>query len=283
MLNNERIYNIDNFYIGEICIVEKIGNSLNNNTDTFKPYRTVLNLKSNGALGISLKKDINWEKREKYYKVLTIFYKNGNEFICLHDGNIYSPMPNTLYNLSSLLPKYSYNIPTKITIKTALSLFNILFNKSLSLEKIYNNDKYNIEDFFIGTLALYTGFIPKDKKNEPQDVNLAIKYILSNNSHNICLTSKSTNGNLLNDQIVVPGRHQHKYYKSLFLKVPDGMYSVNGFITLNKSLSGNIFEKTPTIAESYYKQLIPITEKIKIPSKKISIPKVLEKIKIINI
>ena len=251
-LDDEEKYSINNFYVGELLLVEKLGSN---------GGKEILGiLKKSGAKEISFTNNTDLKKRERYYKVLTIFMKVNDSYLCLHDGNVYKDNVSGLWSLSSLLPKYSYHIKDKISIRKSLGL--------------YNDDKYDVNDFYVGTLVLYNEFIPGNKGIDKRYFNMPFKYILSKNSSYICSSNKG--GNIVDG---VNGLCIYNHYRSLFLSINGVMYSINGFMELDKYYFENESLGKDIYGESYCKQLVPISDKLDIKAAKISIPKVLSKLK----
>lgn len=265
-LDDEEKYSINNFYVGELLLVEKL--SSNGGKEALG------RLKKSGAKEISFTNNTDLKKRERYYKVLTIFMKVNDSYLCLHDGNVYKDNVSGLWSLSSLLPKYSYHIKDKISIRKSLGLYNDLFHKGESLECLYNDDKYDANDFYVGTLVLYNEFIPGNKEIDKRYFNMPFKYILSKNSSYICSSNKG--GNIVDG---VNGLGVYNHYRSVFLNINGIMYSINGFMKLDKYYFENESLGKDMIGESYCKQLVPISDKLDIKADSISIPKVLRKLK----
>ena len=277
---NNKMYNIDNFYVGELLFIKKISD---------ENFANVLEIKkqllANGAINLT-NDDSNyadlfdWNQNVKYYKVITIFYKEKDNFLCLHDGNIYKNCEETkclnLTELTKMLPKVSYDYPQKVTIDQVLMMFNKLFNKSYKLIDIYKDTKYQITDFYVGNLIILIKFTDKETKQK-QYYNIYEKYILEKNSH---LIGYLSNSNKVNDLVNLPvGRYKYNVYRCLVLKLSDNsLYNINNFqIYKNQDRPYNLISERP-VGESYYENLTPITDVLKIPkTTRLSIPKVLTK------
>lgn len=253
-------YPITNFYIGELYLYKQFGNLLAGNC--VKEGQNKINaFNQSGAINFqqdSISKYIDWEERREYTGFLTLFYKQGNQYICLHDGKIYKPnQPNIIDNLvllSDLLPKIDANRITKISMHDALELFDTLFKTSMDESKLYIDNKRPKSNYFIGDIVL--------KERTPLEITDArIQYV--NLSHHFML-SKS------NLEIYSFGRdnYSNTVYRCLFLKDIVDLYNINNhqFYNLNEDTFDSIIP-----FEDYMKNF-----KIDIPAKTISIPKALK-------
>lgn len=287
-LTNLEKYDINNFYIGELCLTQKIDTTSYLRSKYPEKLIKKKNLLIKGAINLqknNFSEDaMSFERREKYYKVLTIFYKYNNNYLCLHDGNIYGistiDFCNNLIKLPVMLPKIGYNIPEKLTFKETLLIFENLFEPTISLEKMYNNDKYKINDLYIGNLVLYTEFLSLGQSRDKKEINLPIRYILEKNSKLIGISSNSIKeADSINKNLPI-GKYKYTHFKCLFLKLPNGLYNINDFQIYTKGISKITSQKNRPIGESYYEKLVPLAKELdKSPGNKISIPSVLSKIK----
>lgn len=150
---NKKIYNINNFYIGELYLSYEFKNLLQSENSIQKSKTSSLCI--NGAINFEqglLRKYIDWEKRKSYEGILTIFYKENDNYISLYSGKLYNSNSEDFYeNLVSLpnaLPKSGFDIPSRISIKEALFLFDTLFknSKAKNIEEFYSTD-YQIPDW----------------------------------------------------------------------------------------------------------------------------------------
>jgi len=275
LTNKEKEYDINNFYIGELTLISN--NSKEENTN--------LNLLETGAILLENKTIYDakeWSKKPKQSKILTIFYYINDNYLCLHNNKTYQTNEIDLFNnLTSFLPQISFNIKNKLTIQEVLTIFNTLFQPSVPLNTIYNDKKYKLTDLYLGTLVLPTEFIPLDKQKKHQYLNQPLKYILDKSTKSRKTSSKSITSVTSNPLSLPLGRYIHTYYKCLFLKLPNnqGYYNINNFQIYNNDLKPNLSNQEKPIGESYYEDLIPLTEildKQKLGNN-ISIKKVLSK------
>jgi len=276
MLSNEKKYDINNFYIGELTLIS------NNSTEENKN----LKLLESGAILLENKNiydDKEWSKKTKKLKVLTIFYYINDNYLCLHNNKIYTTNEINISNtLSSFLPKISFKIPNELTITSVITIFNNLFQPTISLNTIYNDQKYRLADLYLGTLVLPTEYIPLDNPKNHHQLNQTQNLILSKSTKSRKTLSKSITSSTPNPLALPLGRYIHTYYKCLFLKLPNnqGYYNINNFQVYNKEIKTNSSNQERPVGESYCEDLIPLTEildKSQI-SNKVSIKKVLSKI-----
>ena len=255
LTNEEKEYNINNFYIGELTLT-----SNNHKEDEF------LKLFESDAILLENKTICDaeeWSKKTKQIKVLTIFYYINNNYLCLHNNKSYTKDEiNISDDLSSFLPKISFKIPTTISIPKVLSTFNNLFQPKISLNEIYNDQKHKVADLYLGTLVLPTDFIPLNKQKDHKHLNQPINYILSKSTKIRKTSSKSITEETTNPLSLPLGRYIHSYYKCLFLKLPNnqGYYNINNFQIYNKEIPLNLPSQEKPIGESYCENLIPLIE-----------------------
>lgn len=276
--------NINNLYVGELYLTEILENRHTKDNSTLLKK---IELIKNGAIDSNENKmfliKTNSKNKIKKHKIITLYYKINDKYICLHDNNIYYNNGlyyyNNLIEFKVLLPKISYYIQEEITILDSLIIFDKIFNKQISLEQIYNNDKYDIKDYYIGTFLIYTGLLYKNKNIIPNSIYDYFKYILSKNSRIIC-SSNNTCKIKLNNNEEITGRCQYNHYECLFLKTETGLYNINNFQTIPfKNVTDNIYTNR-TINNNYCNNIKPLTQEYSINlNDKISIRKALIKIK----
>lgn len=279
MFNNKK-YNIEDFYIGELYIGDLGLYSATIVVDTIQ----------NGAIDIQDRLLIkHYDKdRHRYYDILlTIFHKYNNEYTCLHNGKTYTQEGTdyckSLISLKDLLPKVSYNIPEYLSFKEPYHIFDKLFKnrKAQKIANSHNKTPYDINDFYTGNLNLYEGFILEESGSHyPYTYyNLPELRILFESD------AKVKVGNYLeifNEQDNTSKTHNYLVCNCLFLKFQgENLYNINNFQTYNKGVLSNEQLTEFKIGESYYDHMVPFTEtlkeqEVKYDKEKITIPKALK-------
>lgn len=277
MISNQitKEYDINNFYIGELTI---ISNNSNEETENLKLLETGAILLENRTIS----NDKEWSKKTKQAKVLTVFYYINDNYLCLHNDNIYTINEIKIFNnITKYLPKISFSNKNKLTIREILSVFNTLFQSNVPLNEIYNNQKYKLTDFYLGTLVLPTEFISLDNPKDHRYLNQPLNYILEKSTKSRKISSKSITSATENPLSLPLGRYIHTYYKCLFLKLPNnqGYYNINNFQIYTKEIKSNLSVQERPVGESYCEDLISITEMIDKSQlgNKVSIKKILSK------
>ena len=132
-------YNIENFYIGELCLSREFGNLLVRTALSEEEKSQIeirLITKCNGAIEIN--NYIDWSARRNYVSLFTLFYKENEQYICLHNNNVYSTNGfdhcQNLIPLSTVLPKVSSTIPNELSINFVLYSAIIACDKLLLKE-----------------------------------------------------------------------------------------------------------------------------------------------------
>ena len=224
-MTNNKLYSLNDIYIGEVYfpITDKT---------------TIENSKiiSNGALEVTPKdKNLKLANGEDYFVLLSIFYRYNRNFICLHDGQVYSSKKNingprleTVVPITELLPKLGGFIPKRVTLSSLLSIFNNLFKSEYignnRVEKMNSDRKYKKSEFFRGTLTLFTGESKESLPEQYKLYNLPNRVILDNNSTFL-------------EEIKVPqslkekaGYYEYRRYRCILLS-PNGRiyYCLNDF------------------------------------------------------
>lgn len=273
----QRTYDIEKFYVGELYLEYPIEVLFNYKKITEEEVRREIKKNeaiNNGAIEIEnnmivRKKSYNIGKN--YDLILTIFYKDKDEYLCIHNGEIYKldgvDFCDNLVPFKNYLPKYSFDISNKFPLEEVLYLFNLLFTKKTrnKLAYVYNeNDKYNMDDFFVGDINLYCGFTRSRIKIYS---NLPEKYLLLRNGAKLKEKIKKE------ETDIVIKTHNYEIYKSLFMKTSEGMYNINNFQIYKPNDFENINQNF--LGESYLDGIIPLKEVISINEskiKKLSIP-----------
>ena len=287
-------YDINNFYVGELYLSYQFGNLMvlsKLTEEEMKERRKVATICMNGA--IDFQKDLinsytNWENRRSYQGVLTIFYKKDDKYISLHNGMAYDSFGDdfcdNLVPLLELLPKVDFNKPTTISTKEAIKFFDILFKKSRfnRADKLYNQIEHSTQDFYVGNLNLYKGFLPDNKReNRYQYSDLSQKYVLYR-SNAILGGMYQRTGENKDDYGLVYDSHDSADFTCLFLIQPNGLYNVHNYQIYNLgNLKKEHFDNKEFIGESDCDCLISFQQyldegKIVNASQSITIPKALK-------
>lgn len=284
MLRREK-HDIKNFYVGELYISTGInGPLLSSNKEITKENRIKYDIQRkiimNGAIDINKHFCLNTDNGFRWYKgFLTIFYRQDNNYICLHNGNYYrltgEDFCENLFRLDKLLPKISYNCPKEISTRRALIMFEQLFDKNYEYqtEKFYNNQSYKLDDFYVGCLAFCYNCKSLDERRT-KNINLPQKYILSkSDAHLSFITGCSDDENEI--------EYDHLHFDTLFLKRKKGLYNLHNFQIYNSGIleKKHFLEHKPN--ESYYDWMVPFAEvleekKLEYNSDNITIPKALK-------
>ncbi len=222
----DKIYSLNDIYIGEIRYpISSIALPIDKSK-----------ILANGALKITSKHDnVPLNIDEESFVILSIFYCYNRNFICLHDGQVYSskkdnnaPRLENIIPITEFLPKLRGFIPKRVTLSSLLSIFNNLFKPDYlsnnRVAKMNSDIKYKKSDFFTGILTLFTGELFENEPKNYKLYNLPNRIILDNNSK--FLEEISIPMSL--DEII--GDYEYRRYKCLFLS-PNGRiyYCLNDF------------------------------------------------------
>lgn len=219
-MDKNKKYNIEEFYVGELYLYTNFANFI---SVSYNPQAKdqVRNFLQSGA--INFQKDmesryIDWDSGREYTGFLTIFYKQGDKYICLHDGKPYklngSNFIENLVPLSSLLPQINTQLLAEITVSKALQLFEILFKNTKDEINLYDETKEKIQDFYIGDIIL--------KEIYHQESLPDSKYQYINLPHHIMLDIS----NLL-VQRFSDSNYISPVYRCLFLRHDIDLYNIN--------------------------------------------------------
>ena len=246
---------INNFFVGELYLAYPI----NENAKQFlKRCNETKEIVSNGAIPLYKDLIIDINKQEKYFGVLTIFYKTSSgKLICLHNGNSYEKKRRKDYYreimpLKGLLPKINYNSPDTLSFNSAINLFSNFFHKKYS--KYNNNNIFPIEDFYIGNLNVFTSI-----EKELSDGSIKENYF---NTPCIYLTMNS-------DASFIGGFYKKEsnedyYYTTfscLFLKNrKNSLYNVNNFQNYKNGKLRNEEYQSFILGENFYDYMQPMKE-----------------------
>jgi len=258
-MEKNKVYPIEDFYVGELYLYTSFGNF----------FQSDLNIEGSNNLeafsltgAINFQKDLvsrytDWENKREYHGFLTIFYKQGDKYICLHDGVIYelnSPcIIDNLIPLKELLPKVNALLPSKINAYKALELFDIVFKKDESI--MYTEQEQLITDFYIGDISLKESTHPSELFDTRIEYFSLPEHIMLE-KNNLALYSHDN------------GRYTSTVYRCLFLRDIVDLYNLNNHQFYNDN-------------EDKFTQIIGFREymsefKIDIPRESITIPKALK-------
>lgn len=256
-MDNNKKYNIENFFIGELYLYSNFANFTSRlyNEDNQDSINIFSETEAINFQKEPLSRYINWDAGREYTGFLTIFYKQGNNYICLHNGKSYRLKSDTfienLIPLNNLLPKVNSKLEPNISIDKALELFNILFKSTEEESSLYNDNKHNTQDYYIGDLLLEEIIITS---NGYKYLNLPYHTIL--NKLNLSINSYETEQQI------------NKTYRCLFLKQDNNLYNINNYQFYNPN------ENNLEIITSFKEYLLE--SNIKISCDSISIPKSLK-------
>ena len=251
-------YPITSFFVGEIYLYTKFGNLLKGET-TNECEERLKSFQASGAINFqkdSLSRYIDWEETRKYTGFLTIFYKQDNKYICLHDGKVYHKNEATIIDniipLTDILPKLEKKYQPRISMYDALELFDNLFQEDLTAPIMYQEENKPITDFYVGDIVLQERNIGNRDER--------IRYI--DLPHHLILQKAG----LLQHSYEIEN-YLNSVYRCLFLKDGVDLYNVNNSKFYNPY-------------EDDFETLIPLTEhltkeEVICHSKSISIPKAL--------
>lgn len=274
-------FNIKNFYIGELYLSNRFGNLFAPTKLTKKDINELIkhyNIVENGAINIE-EQYVNYDARVTYKRVLTIFYKGYDEYLCLHNDEKYTVDSTDFYDnlipLSALLPKIDFNIQEYITFDEAIILFNNIFNNNIChMGKI----EFDINDFYVGILNLYTSS-PRIENNKKIYYNLSQRKMLYKNGGTFYGFFGRSDCNENNNYLI--GTHGYDMIRSIFFKISNNeLYNLHNFQIYNQGvLENNRFTEIRN-GESFYDYMYKLDEyisqnNIEYSSNKITIPKVL--------
>ena len=271
-------HDVDNYYVGNLNFAFPMGNILIASVGGSEPtkedrirrdafYTTTIN----GAINLSLihMNDIVPSNNNYHYdSVLTLFYKIDDKYYCIHNGNTYKldnngdTFCNDLVKLKDVVPKFGYNLPDRISYLKAVLIFNSLFKKFNI--RMFNNDKFNINDFYIGGLDLCEG---RTINRVHKDLAIPTQIIM-NKQILYCQAGYSLSNHINGEEIET----DYSSFNSIYLKLDDeNYYNINNFKIYNID-SFNLYDDKVTIDKPLKKE-----ERYMDLSDKVTITKVLKK------
>ena len=260
-MEKNKKYNIENFFVGELYLYTNFANFI---SDSYDPQtkNQVINFLQSGAINFQTDMEsryIDWDSGREYTGFLTIFYKKGNRYLCLHNGISYelngSNFIENLIPLNEILPKINAEIMPSITIDRALQLFDILFKETKEDIKLYSERKEALSDFYVGDIILKEFYHQRSfPESRYQYINLPIHTML--NKYNLAI------------QTFTKEDYQNVIYRCLFLKQDLDLYNIHDHQFYNHNEDS--FQSIINFQE-YLKKL-----EIEISQETISIPKALK-------
>lgn len=272
-------YPIANFYVGELYITHELESLLvpgplsKNNRQKFELKMKTI---QNGAIDFQnvhfSRQYINWQTGRRQSGILTIFYKENDNYVCLHNGQSYSLTSEdyieNLVPLATLLPQVDFNIPHSLTVSKALLVFDELMAKGTQQKLItkFHNSFHDIQDFYVGNLNLCSGFSADKSGIKYKYYNLPRRYILYKSSARLGSmfgVDASLEG--------VLGTYHYDSFKCLFLKTSNTqLYNINSFQMCSNEIITSLSFERDLIGENYLEWLTPFPEvlannSIKIP------------------
>lgn len=252
---------ISNFYVGELYLYTTFGNLLSIDSSITFGKEKIENFKNSGA--ISFQRDLisrytDWENRREYQGFLTIFYKQGDKYICLHDGVTYelngAILLENLVPLKELLPKINEKNISTISTNGALKLFDILFRKTKDESILYEEKEELISDFYVGDLSIKERTLSEEIDAKTEYFYLPQHIMLGKNSLEVYSYGKDGYANTV--------------YRCLFFRDGVDLYNINNNDFYNHN-------------EDRFDSIIPFKEYIQefnfpSPEESISIPKALK-------
>lgn len=212
-------YSISEFYVGELYLYKVFGNLLAGNT-TKEGSEKIQSFSQTGAINFQqelINRYIDWESKREYQGFLTIFYRQGDKYTCLHDGITYeldgSNIIENLMPLTELLPKINAKSISTISIEQALELFDILFKKEKDESILYTRKEQTIKDFYVGDISLKERSLPENPDTKIQYFDLPQHIMLGKNSLEI--------------QSFGISDYSSTVYRCLFLRDGVDLYNIN--------------------------------------------------------
>lgn len=217
-MNKNNKYNIEDFYVGELYLYKNFGNLLAG--DAIISDKKIQDFSLSGAINFQqdlYNRYIDWDNEREYTGFLTIFYKQGNKYICLHNGLSYelnsSNIIDNLIPLNELLPKIDTNPMSVISTQQALELFDMLFKKNTDESKLYIGNNQPTIDFYVGDISLKERTPIEPTDNRITYIDLPHHIMLGKSSLEIYSYGKEDYANTV--------------YRCLFLRDGVDLYNIN--------------------------------------------------------
>lgn len=218
-MSKNNLLNIDDFYIGELYLYTSFGNFING-INPQEEIKKIDNFALTGAINFQqdlISRYVDWENLREYIGFLTIFYKQDDNYICLHDGNSYKLngkyIIDNLIPLRELLPKIDTPQIEYINFVQALNIYNLLFQKESDETRLYLNHCINSSKFYVGDISLKERTPVESNESRIEYLNLPQHIML--NRRGLELYSYA-NSNYINT-----------VYRCLFLLDGADLYNIN--------------------------------------------------------
>lgn len=219
-MEKNKKYSINEFFVGELYFAVSFGNLLVNQSIQ-EGMDKITSFTQSGAINFQqnlMDKYIDWENRREYTGFLTIFYKQGSKYICLHDGIAYElsgvNFIDNLVPLSELLPQIDTQTISSINMYRALQLFDILFNKNKDMSQLYLGEKQLVSDFYVGDISLKEMYRKEQGSDSRRKyIDLPQHYLLDKSGLTLYSFRKSD--------------YVSTVYRCLFLRQGVDLYNVN--------------------------------------------------------
>lgn len=220
--------NINNFYVGELYIGEKVGSLLEgaNAYSDYEAKRKKEILEKKGAIDFTSRytftSKMNPKNRLIHTGYICLFFKDYNGYMCLMDHEIYKNTDikyfyKNLVPLVNYLPKVDFSVKQDISMLEALKLFRKLFDNP---EQFYHKRLHDIRDFYVGNICkceeIATSRFEKEKVRVPE------QHLLHRSSAKH-ISFSSSNFSYDRDE----PRYDYTTYQSLFLIHPSGLLNLN--------------------------------------------------------
>ena len=212
----EKYYNVNQIYTGILNISTNFNNLVyDNNYLNFQNKKW--ELVNNGALDLTYEFD-DFTKRRTYNSVFTMFIKENDKYLCLHNNKLYDLEGNDyiseLKPLKESLPQVDFNIEEEISLNKLYNLFTSVFD-DLKCIKLYNKSKHLFSDFYVGVLNLV------------DHININNNSVKKNIIENKLLLHDDYVGGY--NQDINNIEYNYDIVECLFLKIDNKYYCLNNF------------------------------------------------------
>lgn len=227
-VKNNTLYKIDDFYIGKLSFSCKP----NDHTDLMAFFERIQFFDE--AINYpTYPKNKNGKMYQEFY---TLFLKQNETYLCLHDNNFYKETGNyycsCLTSFKKYFPKIDFILPKQLTINDALNYFNSIIKNSNGIQLYNKNTLHSVNDYFIGSLNLLTKETNIDSEISIEK-NFINYHLLRNNGWNgfySCYNNERTEE-----------MNYDFFLKCLFIKIADSYYNINDFNFYTNIESDNSF------------------------------------------
>ena len=235
-----RKQHVDNYYVGNLnmafpmhnALLASVGGVTLTKEDHLRHdllYSTIVSGAIN-LLELHMDDIVPYNPHYNYHSLLSLFYKVDDKYYCLHNGNYYKLDNNgdtfcsDLVKLKDVVPKFGYNLPNQISNHRAKTIFNSLFKKFNI--NMFNNDKFNINDFYLGGLDLCDG---STIQRVHRDFAIPTQIIMY--KQNLYCQGGYSKREYLDDKEI---ETDYAMFNSIYLKLDDeNYYNINNFKIYN--------------------------------------------------